>query len=457
VSEAEGSEAGRGRPAPANDAHPGARHKDSSRPVRSVALALIGRIRREQGYANLVLSHSAELAALPPRDRGLVTRLVYGTLQMEGSLDAALKHVTERGRLSAPPAVLDALRLGAYQLLFSDVAVHAAVGETVQTITTHPVARWRSLANALLRRLAQEREGFPWLERADHPQEWLALRYGHPRWLVERLLAAYGEAETEELLAADDEAPVTHIRANTLRVSRDDLLAKLLERGYDARPGTLPEGILVAGPPGVWAEPEAGHEFVVQDGGSLLAPMLLDPKPGEMVLDMAAGRGGKATHLAALMGNDGEVVALDVHAGKARQCEALARDMGAGIVRCEVGDARSWEPEARFDAVLLDAPCSGTGTLRRRAELRWRRTPEDVARVADLQRTLLDAAAGHVRAGGRLVYSTCSILPEENSLQIDGFLASASGTAWRLVRSEQLLPSRDGTDGHFAALLERGT
>jgi 16S rRNA (cytosine967-C5)-methyltransferase len=403
----------------------------------------------------MVLAHSRELDALAERDRALATRLIYGTLQMEGTLDAALACVSEKGRITAPPHVVDSLRLGAYQLLFTDIPPHAVVDETVGAIKTVPAARWRALANGLLRRLSEERDGFPWMERAADPCAWLAMKYGHPEWLVKRFVWAYGEAETEAILAADNEPPQTHIRTNTLVTTPSALMEKLASRGYKVRPGRFPEGIVVEGPPGVWREPELGHEFIVQDGGSLMAPTLLAPKSGERVLDMAAGRGGKATHMAALMADQGEIVVLDLFADKARQCGEAVRAASVHIVTCNVGDARTWETPDTFDAVLVDAPCSGTGTLRRRAELRWRRKPEDIERLVRLQGELLVAAAGHVRPGGRILYATCSLLPEENAEQVDDFLASEAGSGWTLVHSEQLLPSMGDTDGHFAALLER--
>lgn len=426
--------------------------------TRHVALSLLERIRRTEAYANLVFAGATELGGLEARDRAFVTRLVYGTLQMEGSLDAALAHVADKGRIQAPPAVRDALRLGAYQLLFTKVPPHAAISETLDAIHVKPAEQWRGLANALLRSLAKEREGFPWIDRADQPVLWLALKHGHPAWLVERLLARYGEVETERILAADNEPAPTHLRVNTLATIREHLIAKLEKRGYDVASGSLAaEAVIVGGPAGVWTEPEAGREFVVQDMGSLLAPHMLAAESGQRVLDMAAGRGGKATHLAALMGNIGRVVALDVYESKTRQCREMARALGATIVDCLTADARTFDPgpEGPFDAVLLDAPCTGTGTLRRRAELRWRLRSADLERLLTVQRELLDAAARLTRPGGRLVYATCSLLAQENDAQVEWFLAAGAGAAFKLVEKRQLLTPDDGTDGHFAALLVR--
>jgi 16S rRNA (cytosine967-C5)-methyltransferase len=433
-----------------------------SRSPRAVAHALLGRIRRDDAYANLVLAHAGELDGLDSRDRALATLLVYGTLQMEGSLDAALAHVASKGEVKAPPAVLDALRMGAYQVLFTEIAEHAAVGETVETVTTRPAAKWRGLANAMLRALAREKEGFPWVDRADDPIGWLALTYGHPRWLVERLSHTCDEADLEALLAADNSPAPVHVRANTLKTKRDDLVGLLADRGYEAEATDLaPEGIVVHGPPGVWREPEAGKLFVVQDIGAMLAPRLLAPAPHERVLDMACGRCGKATHMAALMGDEGTIVGLDNVEAKIRECRQMAAGLGVTIIDARQADARLWTEgpgagcRTGFDAVLLDAPCSGTGTMRRRAELRWRRTPDDIERLVELQRELIVAAASHAAPGGRLCYATCSVLREENEQVVTWFLEQRAGFDWRLAESVQLWPHRDGTDGHFAALLAR--
>lgn len=434
---------------------------------RAAALALLGRIRRERSFANLVLASSGDLARLSERDRAFATRLVYGTLQMEGSLDAALGRVADRGRLKVPPDIRDVLRLGAYQLLFTDVPAHAAVAATVSLVRKAPAQRWRGTVNALLRSLAAEGAGFPWVERGSDPAGWLSLVHGHPRWLVERLVAAYGEARAEALLAADNIPAPTHLRVNTLKTTRPATIRLLAARGYEvaaARRG-FPSGVVVAGPPGVWREPEAGILYLTQDIGSQMAPQLLGPRPGERVLDAACGRGGKTTHLAALMRDQGEVVAVDVSPAKVRQAADLAGAMGASIVRAVTADARDpRDAQAAgagglFDAVLLDAPCSGSGTLRRRAELRWRMTPEDLERVMELQRELLATAALRVRPGGRLVYSTCSVLPEENLQQIQAALGgerrAGARVRFRLTEDRQLLPDSDGADGHFAALLAR--
>lgn len=433
-----------------------------SRSPRAVAHALLGRIRREDAYANLVLAHADELDGLDHRDRALTTLLVYGTLQMEGSLDTALAHVASKGEVKAPPPVVDALRMGAYQLLFTEIAEHAAVGETVETITTRPAAKWRGLANAMLRALARERGGFPWVDRASDPTGWLALTYGHPRWLVERLSHACDEVDLEALLAADNAPAPVHVRANTLKTTRDGLLGLLAGRGYEVEPAELAEeGIVVHGPAGVWREPEAGELFVVQDIGAMLAPRLLAPRPHERILDMACGRCGKATHMAALMRNEGTIVGLDNVEAKIRECRRMAAGLGVTIIDARQTDSRLWTEgpafggRTGFDAILLDAPCSGTGTMRRRAELRWRRTPEDVERLVELQRELLLAAASHAAPEGRLCYATCSVLREENEQVVHWFLEQPAGLDWRLAESVQLWPHRDGTDGHFAALLVR--
>jgi 16S rRNA (cytosine967-C5)-methyltransferase len=294
-----------------------------------------------------------------------------------------------------------------------------------------------------------------------------ALLHSHPEWLVRRWWSALGQDEALALLARDNEPPENALRVNTLRTTPEALRAGL---GVPSEPADgLPEGLVLAEPFDLHgSEAFARGELMPQSRGSMLVARVADPRPGERVLDLCAAPGAKATHLAALMDGEGEVVAVERHPGRARALAANAQRLGAASVEVREGDAADPQPDAPFDGVLLDPPCSDLGTLQARPDARWRKHPEQVAELAALQRRLLHAAAAMVRPGGVLTYSTCTISAPENEEQVAAFLAErpdfaaddlGAGHPALAAPSDprfiQLLPHRHGTDGFFIARLRR--
>jgi 16S rRNA (cytosine967-C5)-methyltransferase len=278
----------------------------------------------------------------------------------------------------------------------------------------------------------------------------------HPDWLAEMWTEALGAADAAALMRADNEPAESALRANTLRTTRDELLAALRERGADARAAAdeLPEGIVVDGAFDAHGSDLFSDGLVMpQSRGSMLVARTLGPRPGERVLDLCAAPGAKSTHLAALMGGEGEVVAVEENAARARELVENARRLGASIVDVRVADAR--EPVGgEFDRVLLDAPCSDLGTLQSRPDARWRKSPEAVAELAELQRELLASAVAQVRPGGALAYSVCTISPREGQEQIARLLEEHPELTPE-GDPVQLLPHRDRTDGFFIARMGR--
>jgi 16S rRNA (cytosine967-C5)-methyltransferase len=323
------------------------------------------------------------------------------------------------------------------------------VAEAVAQARRHGHAGTAALVNAVLRRAAAE----PAPEPPDLPTA-----SSHPKWLVDRWLRRLGREETEALLAADNQPPKVVLRANLTRTTREELRQALAEEGVTAVPGRhAPEALVLQGA----AVPElavlAAGYCTVQDEASMLAARALQPQPGWTCLDVAAAPGGKATHLAELMGDQGVVLANDLDPQRARLIQAAARRLRLKSVRVRAADARTlprnWA--GRCDGVLADLPCSGLGTLARRPDLRWRKGEADLRALPRLQRELLEAAAACVKPGGVLVYSTCSTEPEENEDVVEGFLAAhpdfrPEGAATRLW------PHRDGTDGFYVARMRRG-
>jgi 16S rRNA (cytosine967-C5)-methyltransferase len=387
-------------------------------PARELALQLLMAIETGRVYPGLALERSLGRGSFTPADRHLITELVQGVTRARNTLDWALAAYLRRPLDSVPPPIRNALRLGAYQMLYLDrIPAAAACDESVKLARRYGHRGTAGLVNAVLRRLA--RAGLPPLPDIDvDPVGHLSLAHHHPPWLVERWLDRMGREATLALLAANNRPAPTSIRVNRLRAVPAVLQHELEVLGIMVtRSALLPEGLLLASPPPLrsLAAFREGR-FQVQDESSMLAAWVVNPQPGWLVVDACAAPGGKATHLAELMGDRGQVVAIDPSAARLRLVTEAADRLGLRSIRAVHGDARDMArlvPESA-DAILVDAPCSGLGTLRRRSDLRWARQAGDLASLAELQLSLLAAAASRVKPGGVLVYSTCSTEPEEN-------------------------------------------
>jgi 16S rRNA (cytosine967-C5)-methyltransferase len=411
-----------------------------------VAHVVLGRVFDEGAFADRAFRAEADRSGLDPRDRAFAQQLAYGVVQRRATLDHLIESLSSRGVEQLDPGVRDALRLGLFQLLFlGGVADHAAVSESVG------LAKGRGgdkLVNAVLRRA--QREAAALLEAlSDDTPSAAALKHSHPEWLVRMWWDELGAEEARALLVRDNEPPESAVRVNTLRASRVELPVPT----HPAR--DLPEGLVLDAPFDVHgSEPFARGELMPQSRGSMTVSRVLGAQPGERVLDLCAAPGAKTTHIAALMEGRGEVVAVEAHSGRAEALEENCRRMGAGNVRVVEQDAR--EPVGGgFDRVLLDPPCSDLGTLQSRPDVRWRKDPALIERIAVQQGELLEAAAEQVRPGGVLVYSTCTISARENEDRVHAFVSSHPD--FRRSRTLQLLPHRDRTDGFFIARLERAS
>jgi 16S rRNA (cytosine967-C5)-methyltransferase len=430
--------------------------------ARVVAIDALVRI-DDGAYAHVVLPAMLSQTTLSDRDRAFTTDLVYGTVRAQRRLDDLLGHVVKRPLPRLDPPVRAALRLGAYQLL-GDTPPHAAVAATVDAIGARS-PRARGFVNANLRSLTRLPQ--PWPEPAS---EAVALSY--PDWLVERLTAELGAVDAHAALVAMNEPATVTLRPNP-RVMTADALAEELQAA--AVPGSevhvergrlVPDALLVRGI-GDPARLDAVREgrATPQDQGSQAVVAALAPEPGERIADLAAAPGGKATAIAERVGPEGAVAAVDVDAGRVRMIAAARERLDVGQLAPVVGDART-PPlrEGAFDRVLLDAPCSGIGVLRRRPDARWQLRPEAIDELATLQRALLGAAAGLVRPGGVLAYSVCTVTAAETTgvddwaaehLPAFTALAPPAGLWTRCGRGARLLPQAAGTDGMFVLLLRR--
>ena len=443
--------------------------------ARALAVDLLTRVERDRAYASILLDATLARGALESKEAALLTELTYGVLRWRGTLDWWFEVVGRRQMADLPVRLRQILRVGAYQLRFLDrIPAYAAVSEAV-TLAKGPGGHqgWASLANALLRRLAERRDALP-VPETDDVAERLALRFSHPAWLVRRWLARFGEAEATALLQADQAPAPTVLVVNRLRTDPAAVARDLAAAGVASEMSPLlPEALRVREGGRLRHDPLVAEGHVqVMDEGSALVVALLDPRPGETVLDACAGGGNKTTRMAALMGNAGRIVALDVSdRARRRLCEACAR-LGAAIVEAKAGDAREASrhvPEGA-DRVLVDAPCTGLGTLRRHPEIRWRVPEADLARLAALQGALLRGAAQAVRPGGCLVYAVCSTEPEEGEAVAEAFARASPAfleevpagfpaqSCTRLPAGGfRTFPHRQGCDGFYFIRWRRGT
>src|SRR5215207_1270005 len=435
-------------------------------PARHCAFAVLRRVFEDGAWADRALRGEAERLSLDARDLALATQLAYGAVQRRATLDHVVETLANRRVERLEPAVLAALRLGVFKLAYLDrVPAHAAVGESVE-LAKGESRGGAGLVNAVLRRAAREARAIVEALPEDTPHA-AALRHSHPEWIAALWWDALGPEVARVLMAADNEPAEASLRANTLRTTPAALAARLPVASHPAP--EIPEGLLLDAPYDAHGAPEwRDGLFMPQSRAAMVVARVLAPRDGERVLDLCAAPGGKTTHLAALMEDRGEVVAVERHRGRAAALERTAQRMGASCVSVRVGDAAEPQEPGAYDRVLVDPPCSDLGTLASRPDARWRKTADQPERLARTQGAILRAGADALAPAGTLVYSTCTISPSENERVIADFLAERPEFEADDLRQDvrvwqhpsvplylQTLPNRDGTEGFFIARLRR--
>jgi len=392
--------------------------KDQSKEMnaRRIAVRILTRVEKEGAYANLLLR--SQLADVEDgRERHLITALVNGVLKNRMTLDFALRKHLTKPMSALPNEVRAALRIGIFQILFLDKIPHpVAINESVDALKAiNPT--FIGLVNSVLRKSAEKGWDFAWPDKQKEPLRYLSIRYSHPEWMVKKWLQRWGLAETEALLKVNNTPSPTCIRVNTLKTSRETLKQDLENEGIKVIESTRIPETLYMEDFGAVEKLKAFQlgQLTVQDESSQLVAHILHPKPGDRVLDVCSSPGGKTTHLAQIMENSGQIVAVDLYSHKLNQVDELAKRLGITNIDTVEGDARDLEGiEGKFSHVLVDAPCSGLGVIRRRADLRWQKSEEEIKRLPELQLEILLKASEYVMPGGELVYSTCTTEPEEN-------------------------------------------
>ncbi|MDF9408158.1 16S rRNA (cytosine(967)-C(5))-methyltransferase RsmB [Pelotomaculum isophthalicicum JI] len=444
--------------------------------ARELALQVLRAVEEDGAYANLALNQVLERYRPGKLDRAFATELTYGTLRTRNTLDWVLAQFIKKPLKSQTVILRNILRLGVYQLIFmSRVPPSAACNEGAEMARRHGHAGSVKFVNGVLRNVSRQIKEIKFPEMADDPVAHISLRYSHPAWLVEGWLARFGQEETISLCRANNEPAPNTVRTNNLKLTRAELANRLREDGLTVRETAYaPEGLniedffslnsLTAFKEGL---------FQIQDESSMLAGRALMPRPGARVLDACGAPGGKTTHLAELMENRGEILAVDIHPHKLALIEENCRRLGINIVKSLAMDAGRLPEQLRewADFILVDAPCTGLGVLRRRPDARWRKEPGQLPGIVRLQSGILKSAARCLKKNGVLVYSTCTITREENFGQIEDFLACQPDFIPEDLRpylpvslDEQgtmhsgyleILPHRHGMDGFFISRMRK--
>lgn len=437
--------------------------------ARSGAVEVLDQVLNEGAYTNLAINKYLRQHKLEDLDRRLMTELVYGTVKALGTLDWYLKQIVDRPLDRLESKVLQILRSAVYQLFYMDrIPASAACNEAVKLARSFSNEGSAKFVNGILRNMLRKKEAlvFPSLEEDE--LEHLSLKYYHPKWLLRRWLGVFGREGTLKLCEFDNSPAPVCLRVNTLVTDQETLIKALTEAGAQVRASRWSDdGIVCEKLPALGDMlKKLEKDFYVQDESSMLVADVLAPEPGERLLDLCSAPGGKTTHLAQLMDNEGSIIACDIHAHKLELIKENADRLGITIIEPKLKDARVYQPEWReqFDKVLVDAPCSGLGVLRRRAEARWRESKKNLQEFPPLQLQILENACRYVKPEGRIVYSTCTVEYSENHYLIEKFLEKhpdweRAGVRHPLTGEEmeelQLLPHVDGIDGFYICALQK--
>lgn len=442
---------------------------------REVALKIIYEINEKGAYSNISVNKYLEGYTLKDVDRGFITELVYGTVKWRLALDFIIEQFSSVKLKKISPWVLNILRLGVFQLLYMDkVPESAACNESVNLSKKYGHSAASRYVNAVLRNIARNRQNITYPDREKEYIRFLSVKHSHPEWMVKAWVERFGKEFAESLLAANNAIPEFTVRTNTLKATREQLLESFLAEGIEAGPGKhVAEAVVIKNPAAITRLDsfKKGY-FQVQDESSMLVGKVLDPKPGELVMDVCGAPGGKSTHIAQLMGDKGTVIARDVHEHKIKMIHDAAKRLGIESIKTEIFDASVLDEVyvQKADRVLVDAPCTGLGIIRRKPDIKWAREIGDKKEITALQAKILEASSKYVKPGGTLVYSTCTIEREENEGIVESFLgknddfcpvdissllpeglkkpSAAGGTL-------QLFPSVDGIDGFFMAKMRK--
>jgi 16S rRNA (cytosine967-C5)-methyltransferase len=434
---------------------------------RGTAVKILNRVERTDSYLDKLLDAELRTSDTSDVDKSLLAEIVHGVVRWQGRLDWILNGFTHGNFSKSEVNVKNALRVSLYQILFlTHVPHYAAVNEAVEFIKHIRGPKLADFVNAVLRNIIRTIDGIHYPKEEDDPTQYLAVYYSHPQWMVRRWLQRFERQELEKLLAANNEIPGLTLRINKLKIQPSEFLTLLDNKNVSYQGSSLIDYFLkVRSLSGISQMNifQNGY-FSIQDESAALPVLLLDPRPGERIVDLCAAPGGKTTYIAELMKNEGSIIAVDKYESKLKLIQTSCARLGITNVELRIADATELELPP-VDKILLDAPCSGLGVLRKKPDIKWKRQPEDIVRLTGIQSRLLENAVRLLRPGGVIVYATCTTEPEENILLIRSFLDRhpdfrldpASPFVNKAVVAEdgsiQTFPHRHQVDGSFAVRL----
>lgn len=395
--------------------------------VRGLAVKILNRIDRTDAYLDKLLTTEIKNSELSGVDKALLFEIVHGVIRWLGRIDWILTGFYKGQFSKCIPNVKNAMRVALYQILFLDkIPEYAAVNEAVDFVKKIQGQKSADLTNAVLRNIIRSKNGIRYPNEEEEENNYLSAYYSHPSWMVKRWMKLFNRPFTEELLKANNNKPDLTLRVNNLVTNKEEIkkLLNEVDLGF-TETEYLDQFIRLKNLTNItaWDYFAKGY-FTIQDESTGFPTILLDPKPGMRVLDLCAAPGGKSAHLADLMNNEGEIVAIDKFESRLKILEENLERLHVKNVRTVVADSREFDDPEKFDRVLVDAPCSGLGTLRKKPDIKWKRDLMDIRRLTVMQKELLESAAKQVKLGGYLVYSTCTIEPEENFDIINDFVMS---------------------------------
>ena len=397
-------------------------------PIRETILTILVKIDSKQGFINILLNKSLDKNKISTRDAAFINEITYGVIRNRNKLDWSLSQFSTKTLSETPILIRNILRMGVYQLLSLDkVPDYAVCNESVQLAKKYGNPGISKFVNGVLRNIIRNRENIRWPDKGKEAAQYISTIYSHPLQIVERWLKRFGYTDTVKICQANNKIPTLVIRTNTLKISRSDLKKMLEKENILIREGIFTEEALyVKGLPNITKFPAYREGlFQIQDEVSILVSHLLEPSPGESVIDVCSAPGGKTTHLAQLMDNKGDLLAMDSNKLRLLTVKSNCRRLGINIVKTRMNNGTILAEKylKTADKVLIDVPCTGLGVLRRKPDLRWQTyDAKRFQRLTELQREILDIASCYLKIGGRLVYSTCSTEPEENEEIVKKFL-----------------------------------
>ncbi|MBO5478365.1 MAG: 16S rRNA (cytosine(967)-C(5))-methyltransferase RsmB [Clostridia bacterium] len=427
--------------------------------ARESALKILYKIEEENGYSNLVLDEylEKEREKLTIKDINLISEIVYGTVSWKLTIDTILEKYSKIKLNKIAKWVKIILRMGIYQIVFLDkIPKRAAVNESVNLCKKYGY-KSVSFVNAILRKV--EKSDYEELRNIKYNDERISKMYSMPKWIVEKLIDQYGIQKAEEICKNSNLKPKMTIRVNTLKITKEELKEKLEERNIACEEGEIPNFLYLKNIKNV-----SGLDlfkqglFTVQDEGAGKIGFVLNPQEGEHVLDVCSAPGGKTTHLAEIMKNKGHILAWDIHSHRVNLVKENASRLGISIIEATSKDALEYEEkyDRLFDKILLDVPCMGLGVIKRKPDIKWQKKEEEISEIKKIQESILRTCSKYLKTGGELVYSTCSILKEENEEVIQDFIKSADGIkqCFEIVEKQNILP-QENTDGFFICKLRK--